>query len=68
MPEIELGPGDYRVKGRKKVRFTFFEALSFSIGSTLATRKKVPADADKVGRLIQAGFLGWVWYITHHGL
>lgn len=67
MREIELGPRDYRVKGRQKVRFTFFEALSFAIGSTLATRKRSAPDPDKVGRLIQAGFLGWVWFITHNG-
>jgi len=69
MPEIDLEPGDYRVRGGKrpaKVKFTFFEALSFSIGSTLATRKKAPPDPAKSARLIQGATLGVIWYITHN--
>lgn len=68
--QIDLGPDAYRSVDpapKPRVRFTLFEAMSFAIGSTLATRKKAEPDPDRVGRLMQAGFLGWVWYITHHG-
>lgn len=70
MPDqIDLGPNEYRDGSRPrppKVKFTFFEALSFAIGSTLATRKKPPPDPDKKARLLQAAALGAVWYFTHH--
>lgn len=64
--QIDLKPSAYRSKRLPKVRFSFFEALSFSIGSTLATRKKAPPDPAKTARLLQAASLGAVWYFTHH--
>lgn len=66
--QIDLEPHEYRSRRLPKVKFSFFEALSFSIASTWATRKKAPPDPDKVGRMMQAGFLGAVWYFTHHGM
>lgn len=66
MPEIDLEPGEYRDRAKKKVRLTFFEALSFSIASTLATRKRRPRDPDKTASLLQAIVLGVIWYITHN--
>lgn len=71
MPEIELKPTEYRVRGvtrAPKVRLTFFEALSFAIGSTWATRKKAPADPEKSAAFQRAIGLGLVWYFTHRGL
>ena len=65
MPDINLGPDEYRPKGTKRVTYSFFEALSFAIASTLATRKKEPADPDKTGRTIQALGMGLMWYLTH---
>jgi hypothetical protein len=64
--QIDLEPSEYRSKRLPKVKFSFFEALSFSIGSTLATRKKAPPDPAKTARLLQAASLGAVWYFTHH--
>jgi hypothetical protein len=64
--QIDLEPSAYRSKRLPKVKFSFFEALSFSIGSTLATRKKAPPDPAKTARLLQAASLGAVWYFTHH--
>lgn len=64
--QIDLEPSEYRDSRRPKVKFSFFEALSFSIGSTLATRKKTPPDPAKTARLLQAASLGAVWYFTHH--
>ena len=64
--QIDLEPHEYRDWRKPKVKFSFFEALSFSIGSTLATRKKEPPDPAKTARLLQAASLGAVWYFTHH--
>lgn len=69
MPDLDLEPSEYREKGVErpaKVTFTFFEALSFSIRSTLATRKRKPPDRDKSASLIQAVVLGVIWYLTHN--
>jgi len=65
--QIDLEPKDYRVKGRPpKVRLTISEAMSFAIGSTLATRKRSPPSPDKSASLLRATALGLVWYFTHN--
>jgi hypothetical protein len=67
MPEIELEPDDYReLPPRKRVKLTFFEALSFSIASTLATRPKLPVDRERQAVRSRAFWMGIAWYLTHH--
>ena len=63
---IDLEPREYRDKGAvRRPRFTFLEALSFSIASTWATRKRVPHDKDKADRQATAIAYGLCYYFTH---
>lgn len=67
MRDIELASHEFRSTRRPKVKFTFFEAASFAIGSTLATRKRTPPDKDRNARLMSAVMLGVVTYFTSGG-
>lgn len=66
MPDINLSSEHYRDLKRRKVKLTFWEALSFSIASTWATRPK-PTDEDeeRAGRQFQAIAYGLTYYFTH---
>lgn len=65
MRQIDLPPSAYRVRDKPKVKFTFFEAASFAIGSTLATRKRTPPDPEKSATMTRAIVMGLIWYFTH---
>jgi hypothetical protein len=67
MPEIDLDRDGYRrLPAPKRVKLTFFEALSFSIASTLATRPKLPVDRERQAVRSRAFWMGIAWYLTHH--
>ena len=63
--QFDLDSSHYRDLRRKKVKLTFWEALSFSIASTWATRPKPPPDEERSARQFQAIGYGLVYYFTH---
>ncbi len=66
MPTIDLESYEYRDKGAvRRPKFTFLEALSFSIASTWATRKKSPPDQAKADQWSTGLTYGLYWYFTH---
>jgi len=67
MREIDIDPEGYRSLPRqKRQKLTFFEALSFSIASTIATRPAQPVDRERAAVRSRAMWMGIAWYVTHH--
>jgi tRNA A37 threonylcarbamoyladenosine synthetase subunit TsaC/SUA5/YrdC len=66
MTVIQLGPEHYRRMGRRKIKLSLFEAASFAIASTWATRpKRKPIDPAKADRQFNAMLTGLIWLVTH---
>ena len=67
MKQIDLPHSEFRpLPAPKREKLSFFEALSFSIASTLATRPEQPVDPERKAARARALWMGIAWYVSHH--
>lgn len=66
MDTVELGASEYRRLPHRGLHLRFFQALSYAIASTAATKRKgEPMDKDRSDRLLGAFIMSILWYFTH---